>query len=53
MRTKHAVLYKVTSAEHGWVSLEKIWIGKIGRLEEKNAVALFLYDDCIHFLWLV
>jgi hypothetical protein len=40
--TKHAVLYEVTSEKHAWVSLEKVWIGQMGRLEEKNSVA-FLY----------
>jgi hypothetical protein len=39
---KHAVLYEVTSARHAWVSLEKIWMGEIGRLEEKfGAVLLY------------
>jgi hypothetical protein len=38
--TKHAVLYEVTSAKHAWVPLEKIWMGKIGRLDEKIAAAL-------------
>jgi hypothetical protein len=28
----------VTSAKHAWVSLEKIWMGQIGRLEEKIAI---------------
>jgi hypothetical protein len=32
----------VTSAKHAWVSLEKIWMGQIGRLEEKIAI-MFLY----------
>jgi hypothetical protein len=28
----------VTSAKHAWVSLEKIWMGQISRLEEKIAI---------------
>jgi hypothetical protein len=28
----------VISAKHAWVSLEKIWMGQIGRLEEKIAI---------------
>jgi len=32
---KHAVFYEVRSAKHAWVSLEKIWMGPMGRLEEK------------------
>ncbi len=37
---KHAVLYEVASAKHAWVSLEKIWMGQMGRLQEKIAAAL-------------
>ncbi len=37
---KHAVLYEVASAKHAWVSLEKIWMGQMGRLEEKIAAPL-------------
>jgi hypothetical protein len=29
------------NAKHAWVSLEKIWIGQTGRLEEKIAAPLF------------
>jgi hypothetical protein len=39
-RAKHAVLYEVTIAKHAWVSLEKIWMGQMGRLEEKIAAVL-------------
>jgi hypothetical protein len=45
---KHAMLYEVVSAKHAilyevaWVSLEKIWMGQMGRLEEKIA-AILLY----------
>jgi hypothetical protein len=39
---KHAILYEVMSAYHAWVSLEKIWMGQMGRLEEK-IVAVLLY----------
>jgi hypothetical protein len=42
MSAKHAVLYEVTSAKHAWVSLEKIWMRQMGRLEEKIS-AIFLY----------
>jgi len=37
---KHAVFYEVTSAKHAWVSLEKIWMGQMGRLEENISAAL-------------
>ncbi len=37
---KHAVLYEVMNAKHAYVSLEKIWMGQMGRLEEKIAAAL-------------
>jgi hypothetical protein len=39
---KHAILYEVMSAKHAWVSLEKIWMGQMGRLEDK-IVAVLLY----------
>jgi hypothetical protein len=42
---KHAVLYEVRSAKHAWVSLEKIWMGQMGRLEENIAAALL---DTLH-----
>ncbi len=42
---KHAILDEVVSAKHAWVSLEKIWMGQMGRLEGKIA-ALLLY--CLH-----
>jgi hypothetical protein len=32
----------MTSAKHAWVSLEKIWMGQMGRLEEKIAI-VFLF----------
>ncbi len=37
---KHAILYDVTSAKHAWLSLEKIWMGQMGRLEKKIAAVL-------------
>ncbi len=39
---KHVILYEITSAKHAWMSLEKIWMGQMGRLEEK-IVGVFLY----------
>jgi hypothetical protein len=30
------------SAKHAWVPLEKIWMGQMGRLEEKIAALLLL-----------
>jgi hypothetical protein len=42
---KHSILYAVTSAKHAWVSLEKIWMGQMGRLEENIAAALL---DTMH-----
>jgi hypothetical protein len=42
MSAKHAVLYEVTNAKHAYVSLEKIWMGQMGRMEEK-IVATLLY----------
>jgi len=38
--TKHAMLCEVITAKHAWVSLEKIWMGQMGRLEEKIATIL-------------
>jgi hypothetical protein len=40
MSAKHAVLYEVMSAKHAPVSLEKILMGQMARLEEKIAAAL-------------
>ncbi len=37
---KHAILYEVMNAKHALVSLEKIWTGQVGRLEEKIAIIL-------------
>jgi hypothetical protein len=37
---KHVVLYEVISTKYAWVSLEKIWMGHMGGLEEKIAPAL-------------
>ncbi len=37
---KHAVLYEVMNAKHACVSREKIWMGQMGRLEEKIAATL-------------
>jgi hypothetical protein len=39
------MICEVTSEKHAWVSLEKIWIWQMGRLEEK-IVASLLY--CLH-----
>ncbi len=36
---KHVLLYEVKSAKHAWVSLEKIWMGQMGRLDEKIVAA--------------
>jgi hypothetical protein len=46
---KHAVFYEVTSAKHAWVSLEKIWMGQMGRLEEKNCSSTFVQTAFISF----
>jgi hypothetical protein len=35
LQSKHAILYEVLSAKHAWLSLEKIWMGQMGRLDEK------------------
>jgi hypothetical protein len=40
---KHAVLYEVTSAKHACVSLEKISMGQMCRLEEKIAAVLLYW----------
>ncbi len=40
---KHAVLFEVKSAKHVWVSLEKIWMGQMGRLEEIIPAALLYW----------
>jgi hypothetical protein len=45
------MLCEVASGKHAWVSLEEIWMGQMGRLEENIAVAF--YFESIHFLWLV
>jgi len=37
---KHAVLYEVTSEKHACLTLEKIWMGQMGRLEEKITATL-------------
>jgi hypothetical protein len=37
---KHAILYEVMSAKHAWLSIEKIWMGQMGRLEKKIAAVL-------------
>jgi hypothetical protein len=37
---EYVILHEVTSAKHAWVSLEKIGMGQVGRLEEKIAPAL-------------
>jgi hypothetical protein len=39
---KHAIFYEVTSEKHAWLSLEKIWMGQMGRLE-KTLAAVLLY----------
>jgi hypothetical protein len=39
----------VTSAKHAWVSLEKIWMGQIGRLEEKKCHNVFVLITFISF----
>ncbi len=38
-----ACICEVRSAKHAWVSLEKIWMGQMGRLEEKLAAVLFAF----------
>jgi hypothetical protein len=46
---KQAVLYEVVSAKHAWVSLEKIWMGQMGRLEGKNSSTTFVLTAFISF----
>jgi hypothetical protein len=46
---KHAILYEVLSAKHAWMSLEKIWMGQMGRLEEKIVAVLFVLTAFISF----
>jgi hypothetical protein len=46
---KHAILYEVMSAKHASVSLEKIWMGQMGRLEEKNSSSTFVLTAFISF----
>jgi len=46
---KHAILYEVMSAKHAWVSLEKIWMRQMGRLEEKNRRSTFVLAAFIAF----
>jgi hypothetical protein len=43
------MLCEVTSAKHAWVSLEKIWMGQLGRLEEKNRSNIFVLSAFISF----
>jgi hypothetical protein len=38
-----------TSAKHAWVSLVKIWMGQMGRLEEKNNNNTFVLTPFISF----
>jgi hypothetical protein len=40
--TKHAVVYEVMIAKHAWVSLEKIYMGQMSKLDE-NMAAILLY----------
>jgi hypothetical protein len=40
LQPKDAILNEVMSAIHAWVSLEKIWMGQMGRLDEKLAAVL-------------
>jgi hypothetical protein len=42
LSAKHVVLYEVIGAKHAWVSLEKIWMGQMGKLEE-NIIVVLLY----------
>ncbi len=46
---KHAILYADVSAKHAWVSLEKIWMGQMGRLEGKNSSTTFVLTAFISF----
>jgi hypothetical protein len=38
-----ACICEVRSAKHAWVSLGIIWMGQMGRLEEKLAAVLFAF----------
>ncbi len=44
-------MYEVTIAKHAWVSLEKIWMRQMGRLEEKIAAALLYWLHSFHLAW--
>jgi hypothetical protein len=46
---KHAILYEVVSAKHAWVSLDKIWMGQMGKLEVKNSSTTFVLTAFISF----
>jgi hypothetical protein len=39
---KHAILHEVMSTKHVWVSLQKIWMVQMDKLEEKMAAVLFV-----------
>jgi hypothetical protein len=45
---KHAMLCEVMSAKLAWVSLEKMWMRKVGRLEETIAPVLFFVVSWLH-----
>jgi len=44
-------MYEVTIAKHAWMSLDKIWMGQMGRLEEKIAAALLYWLHSFHLAW--
>jgi len=46
---KHVVLYEVTSAKHGWVSLEKIWMGANRQIGGKHRSSTFVLIAFISF----
>ncbi len=46
---KHAILNEVVSAKHAWVSLDKIWMGQMGKLEVKNSSTTFVLTAFISF----
>jgi len=46
---KHAVLYKVMSAKHAWVSLDKIWMGANGQTGGENRSSTFVPTAYISF----
>jgi hypothetical protein len=46
---KQAILYEVVSPNHALVSLEKIWMGQMGRLEGKNKSTTFVLTAFISF----